>query len=149
MAEECDAPIGDIADAEETAEKFKAAKAGRILKERGDCITIKHREYLEEVLRKFYETDELTEDLINQAAANLHKNFPNEISNLHSYKVFKYYEKNWLGSFDKSMARMVLDSMKPKYLPEYWPVSLDYELLEGKIKESPYLLYSEVSGIYK
>ncbi|RXG53225.1 putative 3'-5' exonuclease, partial [Armadillidium vulgare] len=49
LAEECDAPIGDIADAEETAEKkFKAAKAGRILKERGDCITIKHREYLEE-----------------------------------------------------------------------------------------------------
>ncbi|RXG53223.1 Werner syndrome ATP-dependent helicase-like protein [Armadillidium vulgare] len=143
LAEECDAPVGDIADAEEVDKSLKAANAAITLKENKYHLTLKRLILLEDILKDYFETNKLTDDLINQAA-DMHKEILSKKYNLHSYKVCKHYEDIGLIHLVSRWRQWFLDSMKPKYLPEYFPISHDDECLHIKAKISQYPLDSEV-----
>ncbi|KAB7502187.1 Exonuclease 3'-5' domain-containing protein 2 [Armadillidium nasatum] len=98
LAEEFDAPIEDASDDEETVVgKLQAVYAARILKGK-------------RVLRKFYKTNTLTEDLINQAA-DMNKEIISEGCNLHSYKnIGKFPANNGGCNFEERCINIPLDS---------------------------------------
>ncbi|KAB7504282.1 Exonuclease 3'-5' domain-containing protein 2 [Armadillidium nasatum] len=149
LAEEFDAPIEDASDDEETVVgKLQAVYAARILKGKVNNLTEGQINFLQRVLRKFYKTNTLTEDLINQAA-DMSKEIISEGCNLHSYKVLRYYEKVGLFHILTRWRQWFQDSMKPKYLPEYWQISSEQWWLQLRRKMHQYPLDSEVRGLYK
>ncbi|KAL7637027.1 UNVERIFIED_CONTAM: hypothetical protein RMT77_012785 [Armadillidium vulgare] len=149
LAEEFDAPIEDSADAVETvAGKLQAVYAARILKVKENNLTEGQINFLQRILRKYYKTNTLTEDLINQAT-DMQKEIISEGCNLHSYKVFRYYEKVGLFHILTRWRQWFQDSMKPKYLPEYWQISSEQWWLQLRRKMHHYPLDSEVRGLYK
>ncbi|KAB7501299.1 Exonuclease 3'-5' domain-containing protein 2 [Armadillidium nasatum] len=81
LAEECDAPVGDSADAEEVEKSLKAANAAIALRENKYHLTLKRLTFLEDILQDYFETNKLTDDLINQAA-DMHKEILSKKYNL-------------------------------------------------------------------
>jgi len=142
LAEECNAPIGTETDVK-LKENFllkQVRSAGRALqadRARG-CIPIKRKEELQAVLKEHYKVEEISDEVIDAAAA---ANFLEENGDYvpHSRAVVQYYLESNTSSLlelEKKWRRHFLDTMKPQHLPELWSVEHQAERLEVKAKEN-------------
>ncbi|KAB7499838.1 Exonuclease 3'-5' domain-containing protein 2, partial [Armadillidium nasatum] len=135
LSEECDRCKIDVKLSIDG--KLKSVRsAGGALKESKYLLPPKQIQYLENKLKKYFNTDTLTEDHITQGVHYI-THILNEECSLYSFKVFKHYEKIGLISLETRWRQWFLDTMKPKYMPKYWSVLHRYERLKLELARYP------------
>ncbi|KAB7507346.1 Exonuclease 3'-5' domain-containing protein 2 [Armadillidium nasatum] len=145
LSEECDRCKIDVKLSIDG--KLKSVRsAGGALKESKYLLPPKQIQYLENKLKKYFNTDTLTEDHITQGVHYI-THILNEECSLYSFKVFKHYEKIGLISLETRWRQWFLDTMKPKYMPKYWSVLHRYERL--KLELARYPLDAQIREAYK
>jgi exonuclease 3'-5' domain-containing protein 2 len=116
------------------------------LKDQGkDRIPPKRLVELQENIKEFYKVDEVSQELL-QEAASLDPNVLNDSYAPHGKKVVDFFVENeGLISLEKLWRQNFLDKMKPKFLPPLWSVDhqkqrLDIRAQEKRITPSDYTL---------
>lgn len=130
LAEECDAPIGTDKDVKATFDKAKKAVryAASALLRKPAGIPEKRIAELQGVVRRHYGVEELTRELLEEAA-NMEVKVYNKEYQAHGHKVFEVYSKVGLVKLEQRWRQHFLSSMKPEHLPECWSVTHnDYKL---------------------
>lgn len=138
LAEECDAPIGTDKDVKATVDKAKKAvryAAGALLRS-PSSIPEKRIAELQGVVRKYYGVEELTRELLEEAA-NMEVKIYNEEYQAHGHKVFEVYSKVGIVELEQRWRQHFLSSMKPKHLPECWSVTHNAYKLRLKMARLP------------
>ncbi|XP_042889306.1 exonuclease 3'-5' domain-containing protein 2-like [Penaeus japonicus] len=138
LAEECDAPIGTDKDVKATVDKAKKAvryAAGALLRS-PSSIPEKRIAELQGVVRKYYGVEELTRELLEEAA-NMEVKIYNEEYQAHGHKVFEVYSKVGIVELEQRWRQHFLSSMKPKHLPECWSVTHNVYKLRLKMARLP------------
>ncbi|OWF38322.1 Exonuclease 3'-5' domain-containing protein 2 [Mizuhopecten yessoensis] len=129
LAEECNAPIdngsGIKLHHDEDLRKIKSA-AKALLKCR-ETIPAERRAALENIVKTFYETEEITEELLNEAV-NIDHKILNKWYKPHGKRVVTYMKRHGgLFNFEKRWRRHFLNCMKPKFMPKNWSVNHRHE----------------------
>jgi len=143
LADTCEAPIGTEEDVKVKAnfELKRVKSAGRALKCKREKIPEERLKELEDILKEHYEVDELTEDIIDDAA-NCNFNEENEEFVPHGRKVVAHYLKNGgLLQLEVLWRQHFLDKMKPQHLPPLWSVDHQEERLGVKAADNRIDLY--------
>ena len=141
LAELCDAPIGTEADVRvRTNFDLKRVKsAGRALTYNAKInkkIPENRLKELGDILKEHYQVEELTEEIIKQAA-NCDFNEENEEYVPHSRAVVHYYlERGGLIQLEVLWRRHFLDKMRPEHLPPLWSVDHQEERLSLKAADN-------------
>ncbi|XP_068210115.1 exonuclease 3'-5' domain-containing protein 2 isoform X1 [Palaemon carinicauda] len=138
LAEEFDAPIGTEQDVKCTFDKsLKSVRyaAGALLRSR-DEIPQKRVLELENIVKKFYDIDEITQEHLNKAY-NMNVNIWNDDYQAHGYKVFQAYEKVGLVKLEQRWREFFLSSMEPKFLPDCWSVTHNAFKMRLKMSRLP------------
>ncbi|XP_054742283.1 exonuclease 3'-5' domain-containing protein 2 [Anastrepha obliqua] len=139
LAEQCDAPFTK----EESAVKYyelpelkKVKSASRALLQSQNEIPAERRNILIKILLDHYKMEELTDELIKEAA-NIDTTRSNENYCQHGEKVVSMYETAFGGlcELEKQWRQHFLTTMKPKYLPDLWNVNHNANRLEIRAQE--------------
>ncbi|XP_060076578.1 exonuclease 3'-5' domain-containing protein 2-like [Ylistrum balloti] len=129
LAEECNAPIDNgsgikVHNDEDLRKVCSAAKA--LLKSR-DKIPAQRQELLEDTIRSFYNTEVVTEELLNEAV-DIDYKIRNIWYKPHGKRVVTYMKRHGgLFNFEKRWRKHFLQTMKPKFMPKGWSVSHRHE----------------------
>ncbi|XP_076804357.1 exonuclease 3'-5' domain-containing protein 2-like [Clavelina lepadiformis] len=137
IAEEYDAPVGSIQTIQllEDPTRRSIRSAGHALATNGIKIPQPRKDELERVIKKYYNVEELTDDLIHEAS-KLETRYRNEAYIRHGEKVVKtIYDKEELQglvNFEKRWRVHFLSTMQPKHLPYLWSVEHNHDRLQER-----------------
>ncbi|CAK1600277.1 unnamed protein product [Parnassius mnemosyne] len=140
LAAQCEAPLSVHGEGKykEDPEFKKVRSAARALlyQSRKHVLPETRRNELENViLQHFPEHDNITEDLLKEAA-EMQVVFENIDYESHGHKVVEYFLKHdGLLQLEEMWRVHFLHSMKPKYMPELWSVKHNEERLKVRLKE--------------
>ena len=137
LSDLCSAPIGTEEDVKVRAnvDLKKVKSAGRALINR-DKIPDWRIVELENIVKDHYNVEELTEEIIKQAA-DCNFNEVNEEYVPHSRAVVQYFlENGGLLQLEVLWRKHFIDKMNPQYLPELWSVNHQEERLAVKAAEN-------------
>ncbi|XP_069494690.1 exonuclease 3'-5' domain-containing protein 2 isoform X2 [Ambystoma mexicanum] len=135
LAEEFSAPIGceeGVRLLEDTARRQVRSGARALL--HAESLPEERKEELLAGIKAFYKTDEVTKEMLNEAAA-LETRICNESYVPHGLKVVQACAKGALPALmelEKRWRQHFLDSMQPKYLPTRWSVDHNHQKLMRK-----------------
>uniref|UniRef100_L7M0H0 Putative 3-5 exonuclease n=1 Tax=Rhipicephalus pulchellus TaxID=72859 RepID=L7M0H0_RHIPC len=143
LAKECNAPIesGVLGKVLDDPELRKVRSAGRALVKARKSLPQDRVELLEDVLRKHFGVDEVTDDVI-RTASEIDTKIYNEEFVPHGFKVVEHYKSSsGLVSFEMRWRQHFLDTMKPQYMPAMWSVDHHKEVLalkyaQGRAKDT-------------
>ncbi|GFO20170.1 exonuclease 3'-5' domain-containing protein 2 [Plakobranchus ocellatus] len=124
LAQECNAPVesGSAAKMVLDHDLQKIRSAGRALKLNREAIPENRVAQLEEVLHKHFGTDNLTDDLIDQAAEIDARHTSSDYVP-HAKRVVRHMISNGgLLAFQARWRQHFVDTMKPQHLPAFWSV---------------------------
>ncbi|XP_059151349.1 exonuclease 3'-5' domain-containing protein 2-like isoform X2 [Physella acuta] len=126
LAQECDAPLesGPTAKTVLDHDLQKVRSAARALKKSKETIPEHRVIELENILKKFFGVESLTEDLLNQAA-DINDRCTVDGFVPHGKRVVQFMSENGgLLQFQSRWRQHFVDTMNPQYLPSHW--SVDY-----------------------
>ena len=96
-------------------------------------------EELEQTIKDFYQVEEVTKELLEEAAQITTKKPNKDYTGSHGEKVVKgiMEEEGFQGivKFEKRWRQHFLNSLEPKFLPQLWSVDHVHESVVGKIKD--------------
>ncbi|MPC34103.1 exonuclease 3'-5' domain-containing protein 2-like isoform X2 [Portunus trituberculatus] len=124
LATECSAPTGQASSRRVTVNTQRRAvknAAGALLRTRFTIPQPRITE-LENVVKKFFNVDSLTHELL-QEAANIDPRDWNEDFQAHGEQVCETYRSKGLVQLQHRWRRHFLNTMQPQHLPQYWSVS--------------------------
>ncbi|KAM5274280.1 exonuclease 3'-5' domain-containing protein 2 [Ctenodactylus gundi] len=132
LAKEFQAPIGSEEGLRllEDLERRQVRSGARALLN-AESLPAHRKEELLQALRKFYNTDTITEEML-QEAASLETRISNENYVPHGLKVVQCHARGGLRSLMQLESRWrqhFLDSMQPKHLPQQWSVDHNHQKL--------------------
>jgi len=140
LSEECNAPIGTETDVKlrENFDLKKVRSAGRALQanRKRQCIPKNRMQELEEVLLDHYQVEQVTDDIIDRAAA---ASFLEENGDYvpHSRAVVQHFlERGGLLQLEVTWRVHFLKTMKPAFLPDLWSVDHQADRLGVKAAEN-------------
>lgn len=138
LAKEFQAPIGSEEGLRllEDPERRQVRSGARALLN-AESLPAHRKEELLQALREFYNTDTVTEEML-QEAASLETRISNENYVPHGLKVVQYHSQGGLRSLMQLESRWrqhFLDSMQPKHLPQQWSVDHNHQKLLRKFGE--------------
>ncbi|XP_049887794.1 exonuclease 3'-5' domain-containing protein 2 [Pectinophora gossypiella] len=117
--------------------KIRSAARALLQKSRKHVLPEERRRQLENILLQHYpEQDEVTEELLEEAA-NIQVVFDNPDYECHGQKVVEYYlqREGGLLQLEQLWREHFLTSMKPRYMPQLWSVKHNEERLRVRINE--------------
>lgn len=135
LAKEFQAPIGSEEGLRllEDLERRQVRSGARALLN-AESLPAHRKEELLHALREFYNTDIVTEEML-QEAASLETRIYNESYIPHGLKVVQRHTEGGLRSLMQLESRWrqhFLDSMQPKHLPQQWSVDHNHQKLLRK-----------------
>ncbi|XP_002719587.3 exonuclease 3'-5' domain-containing protein 2 isoform X1 [Oryctolagus cuniculus] len=138
LAREFQAPIGSEEGLRllEDPERRQVRSGARALLN-AESLPAHRKEELLRALREFYNTDTITEEML-QEAANLETRISNENYVPHGLKVVQCHTQGGLRSLMQLESRWrqhFLDSMQPTHLPQQWSVDHNHQKLLRKYGE--------------
>lgn len=143
LAEECNAPIesGALGKVLDDVELRKVRSAGRALRKARESLPQDRVALLEEVLKKHFGVDEVTDDVI-RTASEIDTKVYNEEFVPHGFKVVEHYKStSGLVTFEMRWRQHFLDTMRPQFMPALWSVDHHKEVLalkyaQGRAKDT-------------
>lgn len=143
LAKECNAPIesGEVGKVRDDHHLRKVRSAGRALLIARKTLPDDRAMVLEDVLKKHFNVDEVTDDII-KTASEMDTKIYNEEFVAHGMKVVEHFKStSGLVSFEMRWRQHFLDSMKPKHMPALWSVDHHREVLalkyaQGRAKDA-------------
>ncbi|EPY79712.1 exonuclease 3-5 domain-containing protein 2 isoform 1 [Camelus ferus] len=138
LAREFQAPIGSEEGLRllEDPERRQVRSGARALLN-AESLPAHRKEELLRALREFYDTDTVTDEML-QEAASLETRISNESYIPHGLKVVQRHTRGGLRSLMQLESRWrqhFLDSMQPKHLPQQWSVDHNHQKLLRKYGE--------------
>nr|XP_055159994.1 exonuclease 3'-5' domain-containing protein 2 isoform X2 [Nyctereutes procyonoides] len=138
LAREFQAPIGSEEGLRllEDPERRQVRSGARALLN-AEGLPAHRKEELLQALREFYNTDTVTDEML-QEAASLETRISNENYIPHGLKVVQCHSQGGLRSLMQLESRWrqhFLDSMQPRYLPQQWSVDHNHQKLLRKYGE--------------
>ncbi|KXJ13471.1 exonuclease 3'-5' domain-containing protein 2 [Exaiptasia diaphana] len=125
LASEYEAPVGnkEFSKFIQDPEKMKVKSAAKALLNSPDKIPTKRKEELSQILHDYYEGQHLTSELLKEAS-NMEVQKENRNFKCHGEVVIqKVKEQKRLLEFEKMWRVHFMDTMCPKYLPDFWSVN--------------------------
>lgn len=143
LAKECNAPIesGVLGKVMDDPELRKVRSAGRALFKARKSLPQDRVALLEDVLKKHFDVDEVTDDVI-RTASEIDTKIYNEEFVPHGFKVVEHFKStSGLVSFEMRWRQHFLDSMQPQFMPAMWSVDHHKEVLalkyaQGRAKDT-------------
>ncbi|XP_029806118.1 exonuclease 3'-5' domain-containing protein 2 isoform X2 [Suricata suricatta] len=138
LAREFQAPIGSEEGLRllEDPERRQVRSGARALLN-AESLPAHRKEELLQALREFYDTDTVTDEML-QEAASLETRISNESYVPHGLKVVQCHSQGGLRSLMQLESRWrqhFLDSMQPRHLPQQWSVDHNHQKLLRKYGE--------------
>ncbi|XP_071518285.1 exonuclease 3'-5' domain-containing protein 2-like isoform X1 [Panulirus ornatus] len=138
LAKEFNSPIGTEQDVKvimDSSLKSVRSAAGALLQNRAR-IPQKRIMKLENIVKNFFEIEEITEDHL-QNAATLNVNILNENYQAHGQRIYEAYKKVGIVKLEQRWRQHFLDTMKPHYMPDGWSVTHNICKIHLKMSHYP------------
>uniref|UniRef100_A0A6A7FVP8 Exonuclease 3'-5' domain-containing protein 2-like n=1 Tax=Hirondellea gigas TaxID=1518452 RepID=A0A6A7FVP8_9CRUS len=138
LADRHNAPIGNATDVKVVVNGgLKVIKsAGNALERNSYRMPASRIKELQDKLKEFFQTDDLTPELISKASV-LDVVEVNSSYEPHGLRVYKYYEHIGIIHFEKLWRENFLETMNPEHMPDGWSVTHNHAKLKLKMARYP------------